>query len=244
MPARESRGPVVAVLQSNYLPWKGYFDIIHDVDLFVFYDDVQFTKNDWRNRNLIKTAAGTQWITVPVGQDIGRRICDVTLPDSRWAEVHWKTLSQNYSRAPHFRQYRELFESVYRGRAWTHLSELNRHLIEAVSRELGIGARFDDSRAHALQGQGSERLLGLLQSVGAKRYVSGPAAREYLDQGAFERAGIEVTYKSYAGYPEYPQLHPPFEHRVSVVDVLFNLGPAAPGAIWGWRETQPAGPTP
>jgi hypothetical protein len=236
MTASEARGPVVAVLQSNYLPWKGYFDIIHDVDLFVFYDDVQFTKNDWRNRNLIKTHAGTQWITVPVGQDIGRRICDVTLPDPRWAKAHWKTLSQNYSRAPHFQRYREFFESVYLQRAWTHLSELNRHLIEGICRELGIGARFDDSRAYALEGQASDRLLQLLQRVGAKTYVSGPAARDYLDEAAFQRAGIDVVYKSYANYPDYPQMHPPFEHRVSIVDMLFNLGPVAPEYIWGVRD--------
>ena len=219
--------PVVAVLQSNYLPWKGYFDIIHDVDLFVFYDDVQFTKNDWRNRNRIKTPAGTQWITVPVGQDIRRRICDVTLPDARWAQAHWKTLSQNYSRAPHFERYREFFESVYLGRAWTTLSELNRHLIEGISRDLGIQARFDDSRAHCLEGNASERLLELLRRVGARTYVSGPSARDYLDAAAFTRAGIDVVYKSYEGYPEYPQLHGPFEHAVSVIDLLCQTGPDA-----------------
>ena len=226
----------VAVLQSNYLPWKGYFDIIHDVDLFIFYDDVQFTKNDWRNRNRIKTPAGAAWITVPVGQDIGRRVCDVTLPDPRWAKTHWKTLSQNYSRARHFARYRKFFESVYLGRTWSTLSELNRHLIEAISRELGIGARFEDSRSYALEGQASDRLLQLLDAVGTKSYVSGPAARDYLDEEAFGRAGIRVAYKSYEGYPEYPQLHPPFDHRVSIVDLLFNLGPEAPHYIWGWRQ--------
>jgi len=233
---------VVAVLQSNYLPWKGYFDIIHDVDLFIFYDDVQFTKNDWRNRNLIKTPGGTAWITVPVGQDIRRRICEVAITDARWAKVHWKTLSQNYSRAPHFARYRDFFESVYLGRAWNNLSELNRHLIEAISRELGITARFEDSRAYSLEGQASERLLQLLARVGAKTYVSGPSARGYIDAAAFRRAGIDVAYKSYEGYPPYPQLHPPFEHRVSIVDMLFNLGGSAPDYIWGWRERVSATP--
>lgn len=224
------------MLQSNYIPWKGYFDIVNDVDLFVFYDDVQFTKNDWRNRNLIKTPAGAQWLTIPVGQDIRRRICDVTLADPSWAGVHWKTLAQNYARAPHFARYRDLFESIYLGRTWVTLSELNRHLIEQVSRELGIGARFDDSRAYGPQGEGSARLLHLLRSLGAKTYVSGPSARGYIDAGAFQRAGIEIVYKSYEGYPAYPQLHPPFEHRVSVVDMLFNLGAEAPRYIWGWRS--------
>lgn len=226
----------VAVLQSNYIPWKGYFDIIRDADLFVFYDDVQFTKNDWRNRNRIKTPKGTEWLTVPVGQDIGRRICDVTIPDPRWARVHWKTLSQNYARAPHFAHYRELLEPVYLGREWKYLSELNRHLIEAIARELGIATAFADSRDYELHGAASERLLELLVKTGTKRYVSGPSARDYIDAAAFAAAGIEVAYKSYDGYPEYPQLHPPFEHRVSIVDVLFNCGPRSPAAIWGWRD--------
>ena len=228
-------GKTVAVLQSNYLPWKGYFDIINDVDLFIFYDDVQFTKNDWRNRNLIKTPSGAAWITVPVGQDIRRKICEVTIPDTRWAKAHWKTLSQNYARAPHLGRYRALFESAYLGRTWTFLSELNRHLIESIAGELGIGARFADSRDYDLQGGGSERLLQLLQKAGTRTYVSGPSARNYLDEAAFAGAGIEVAYKSYEGYPEYPQLFPPFDHRVSIVDLLFNAGPEAPRYIWGWR---------
>jgi hypothetical protein len=232
-------GPTVAVLQSNYIPWKGYFDIIRDVDLFVFYDDVQFTKNDWRNRNRIKTPAGTAWLTVPVGQDIGRRICDVQIPDVRWAKVHWKTLSQNYARAPHFRDHRELFEEVYLGREWKSLSELNRYLIERISAALGIAARFADSRDYALEGQASERLLLLLRKTGASTYVSGPSARDYLDEAAFREAGVKVVYKSYEGYPEHPQLHPPFEHRVSIVDLMFNTGARAPEYIWGWRDAQP-----
>lgn len=226
----------MAVLQSNYLPWKGYFDIIHDVDLFVFYDDVQFTKNDWRNRNRIKTPAGTQWLTVPVGDHIHRRICDVTLPDGRWAKAHWKTLAQNYSRAPHFARYREFFEEAYLGREWTHLSALNRHFVEGISRLLGIETRFADSREHAPRGERAARLLDLLKAVGATRYVSGPSARAYLDPEAFAREGIEVVFKSYAGYPEYPQRFPPFDPAVSIVDLLFNAGPGAPALIWGWRE--------
>jgi len=238
---RAGVGPTVAVLQSNYLPWKGYFDIIADVDLFIFYDDVQFTKNDWRNRNLVKTRSGTSWITVPVGPAIHRRICDVTIPDGRWAKAHWKTLSQSYARAQHFAHYREFFESVYLGRTWKFLSELNQHLITAIARDfLGVAARFEDSRSYALEGQASERLLTLLQSAGARTYVSGPSARGYLDETAFRRAGIEVAYKSYEGYPQYPQLHPPFDHRVSIVDMLFNLGPQTPHYIWGWRAGQGA----
>src|SRR5579864_7157911 len=102
-----------AVLQSNYIPWKGYFDIIHDVDVFVFYDDVQYTKNDWRNRNRIKTAGGVQWLTVPTGSDINRRICDVSLPDPNWTRKHWRTLHQAYSHAPHFHRYESFLSEIY-----------------------------------------------------------------------------------------------------------------------------------
>ncbi len=228
-------GKTVAVLQSNYIPWRGYFDIIHDVELFIFYDDVQFTKNDWRNRNRIKTPQGTAWITVPVGQDIGRRICDVAIPDDRWQKAHWKTLSQNYARAPHLARYKAFFEDAYLGRRWESLSALNRHLVEGISAQLGIATRFADSRDYALEGQASERLLGLLRQAGAKTYVSGPSGRDYIDAAAYAAAGIEVAWKSYEGYPEYPQVHPPFEARVSIVDLLFNAGPDAPGLIWGWR---------
>ena len=108
----------VAVLQSNYLPWKGYFDIIHDVDLFIFYDDVQYTKNDWRNRNRIKTPAGPTWLTVPTGTDLHRLICEVRLPDPGWQLKHWKSLRQNYSRTPCFEKYEGFFARVYAEARW------------------------------------------------------------------------------------------------------------------------------
>jgi hypothetical protein len=227
----------VAVVQSNYLPWKGYFDLIHDVDLFVFYDDVQFTKNDWRNRNRVKTASGVRWLTVPVGAHIHRMICEVEIHGHAWQTRHWQTLSQSYSKAPCFGRYRPFFEEVYLGRTWDNLSHLNQYLVTAIARDLlGVQAEFADSRAYAPAGQGSERLLGLLTKLGTRTYVSGPSARAYLDEAAFARAGVEVRYKSYEGYPEYPQLHPPFEHRVSILDTLFHLGPEAPRYIWDWRK--------
>ncbi|MCS6774934.1 MAG: WbqC family protein [Chloroherpetonaceae bacterium] len=228
----------VAVLQSNYLPWKGYFDIIHDVELFVFYDDVQYTRNDWRNRNRIKTPSGPLWLTVPVGTALDRRICDVTLPpDPRWAEKHWKTLRQYYGKAPYFALYADLLRHVYLECAWATLSELNQYLIRTISRDLlGISTNFADSREYALTGRRQERLLQLLQAVGATEYLSGPAARSYIDPEAFAQAGIHLRYKDYAGYPEYPQFHPPFDHHVTILDLLFHTGPQAPYYIWGWRE--------
>lgn len=227
----------VAVIQSNYIPWKGYFDVIHDVDLFIFYDDVQFTKNDWRNRNRIKTANGVAWLTIPVGARLDRLICDVELSDPTWQQKHWRSISQAYARAPHFRRYSGFFESVYLGRRWSRLSDLNAFVVTSIAREfLGIRTEFRDSREFGAQGSRLDRLIDLLGKAGAQAYVSGPAARDYIEDSAFAAAGIELIWKSYDGYPEYPQLHPPFEHAVSIIDLLFNVGPEAPDYIWGWRN--------
>lgn len=232
-----ARAPLrVAVLQSNYLPWKGYFDIIHDVDLFVFYDDVQFTKNDWRNRNKIKSAQGTAWLTVPVGDSNSRNIDEVRIPDASWQRKHWQTLLQTYGKAPHFARYRQYLEWVYLGQRWESLSELNQSLIRHIAHEfLGCTTRFARSSDFGSEGAKQERLLALLQRTGASWYLSGPAAKSYIEPERFEQAGIELAWKDYRGYPEYSQRFPPFEHGVMVLDLLFHCGPDAPHYIWGWR---------
>jgi hypothetical protein len=227
----------VAIIQSNYIPWKGYFDIIHDVDLFVFLDDVQYTKNDWRNRNLIKTPQGSQWLTVPVRKNRGRLIHEVRIINERWSKVHWKSIKQNYSKTPYFKKYEDFFEYVYVDLTWTSLSDLNQYLIKKVSRDfLSIKTIFEDSRKYNAQGEKLERLLDLLTKLRTDYYVTGPAARDYIVDERIEELGIELHYKDYSGYPEYPQLFPPFEHAVSILDLLFNCGPDAPFFIWGWRE--------
>lgn len=227
----------VVVLQSNYIPWKGYFDLIHDADVFIYYDDVQFTKNDWRNRNKIKTSQGTEWISVPVGADSDRLICEVEIKDASWQAKHWKTIQQNYGRCPHVSRYLAFFEDAYLGRKWNNLSELNQYLIRSISLDLlGISTEFRDSREFHASGQKLDRLLELLTQAGADRYVSGPAAKDYIDPSRFAEAGIELVWKDYSGYPEYPQRYPPFEHGVSILDLLYNVGPDAPWYIWGWRN--------
>lgn len=227
----------VAVLQSNYLPWKGYFDIIHDVDLFVFYDDVQYTKNDWRNRNKIKTANGPLWLTVPVGQSLNRLTCEVTIDDTRWAEKHFRTLCQYYGKAPYFARYLSFLEGVYLGQRWTTLVELNHYLIKTIAREfLGITTTFADSRDYPAQGSKLDRLLDLLRHFNTQYYLSGPAARGYIIPEKFANAGIELVFKDYSDYPEYPQFHPPFDHAVTILDLLFHAGPDAPRYIWECRE--------
>ena len=230
----------VVINQSNYLPWKGYFDLIHDADLFIFHDDLQYTKNDWRNRNKLKTAAGASWFTIPVGADEHRLICEVRLPaDDDWAQRHWRRLEENYRHAPFFARYAPFFRSVYLERRWATLSELNQYLIEAIAREfLGITTRFADSRTYALKEKKQERVLELLRATGATSYISGPAAKSYLEESRFTAAGLKLVWKDYTGYPEYPQRHPPFEPAVSIIDLLFNTGPEAPHYIWGWRESR------
>ena len=206
----------VAILQSNYLPWKGYFDIIHSADLFIFYDDIQFTKNDWRNRNKIKAQTGPAWLTIPVGGDLSRLINQVTFRDQRWAKKHWKNIQQYYSRAPFFKLYQDFLEDVYLNRPWSRLSELNQYLIRHIAHDfLEIKTEFRDSTEFETQGKKQDRLMDLLKQAGANSYISGPSAKNYIDEKKFEKAGIELSYITYDGYPEYPQFFPPFSHQVA-----------------------------
>ncbi|HVZ22475.1 MAG TPA: WbqC family protein [Vicinamibacterales bacterium] len=229
-----------AVLQSNYIPWRGYFDLIHDADVFVFYDDVQYTVNDWRNRNRVKTANGVVWLTIPVGNQNDRRICDVQLRDDTWARKHWMTIEQSYRKAPYFSYYERFLRDIYAS-AWTSLSELNQTVIRSIARDLlGITTEFRDSREFVLHQSKSDRLLSLLRQIGATRYISGPAARAYLDVAGYERAGIEVEWKDYGTYPPYPQLHGEFVGGVSIVDTLMCCGDRTPEYVWGYREASEA----
>jgi hypothetical protein len=214
------------VLQSNYLPWRGYFDLINSADVFVYYDEVQYTKNDWRNRNRICSKNGVHWLTIPIGRDaVKKKVSEVQLPDAAWQQTHFRTLSYSYRQARHFQQVEPLLTDFYKARTWDRLSELNRHCIESITRLLGISTTFRDSKDYLLEGDRIQKLIGLLQQVGATEYLTGPSARAYLagHEDAFGRAGIGLVFKSYDGYREYPQLHSPFEPSVSIVDLLANV---------------------
>jgi hypothetical protein len=215
----------IAILQSNYIPWKGYFDMIAAVDEFVLYDDVQFTKNDWRNRNKIKTPKGVEWISIPVGQNIGRNIRSVTLPNNSWQIKHWKTLETNYHRAPFFQEVAELLEPLYINHSYAGLSELNRIFIETICRYLNIQTKISNSWDYNLIEGRVDRLADMCVQSGSTSYFSGPAAKNYLDESIFAVRGISVSWFDYSGYPEYPQLWGAFEHGVSILDLLFNCGP-------------------
>lgn len=231
----------VAAIQSNYLPWKGYFDIIHTVDLFVFYDDVQYTKHAWRNRNRIKTENGVKWLTIPCGASERRLVREVALPGGDWQEKHYRIIEGAYRKAPYWERYKEAFRSVYMDRQWMNLSELNQYLIALISREmLGIKTSFADSGDYSLTGSGQSRLLQLIKKIGADEYLSGPAAKAYIDEEEFARQGVKVLWMNYDWYFLYPQLHGGFDHNVSIIDLLFNVGPEAPRYIWGMREDMAA----
>lgn len=218
----------VAILQSNYIPWKGYFDLIAAVDEFIIYDEMQFTKNDWRNRNKIKTPQGVQWLTIPVGQNISRQIAEVKLKDPLWQVKHWKTLESNYHRAQYFEEITEILKPLYLQKQHTYLSVLNKELIKVICLYLGIKTKISDSKDYRLIAGKSVRLVDLCLQAKATEYISGPAARDYIEEDLFLSQNIQLTWFDYTGYPQYPQLWGEFIHQVSILDLLFNCGRSAP----------------
>jgi hypothetical protein len=216
----------IAIVQSNYIPWKGYFDLIASVDEFILYDDMQYTRRDWRNRNQIKTPQGMQWLTVPVKVKgkYHQIIRETEIDGTDWAVTHWKTLTQNYKRAKCFAEVAEVFEPLYLGAVYTHLSVLNRRLIEAVCGYLGIQTRISNSWDYSATEGKTERLASLCAQSGGTEYVSGPSAKDYIEEHVFRDLGIGLSWFEYSGYPEYPQLWGPFTHTVSILDLLFNCG--------------------
>jgi hypothetical protein len=220
----------VAILQSNYIPWKGYFDLINLVDEFVLFDDMQYTRRDWRNRNLIKTRSGPHWLTIPVAVkgNYFQKIKDTQVSDAGWARRHWESILHNYSKATHFSRYRELFEHLYLGPQENFLSRINYIFLTAICKILGISTRISWSEEYTLVEGKTERLVGICKQAGATTYISGPSARDYIDETLFNNENISLEYTDYSSYPEYRQLFPPFEHGVSVIDLIFNEGPDAP----------------
>jgi hypothetical protein len=216
----------VAILQSNYIPWKGYFDLIAAVDEFILYDDMQYTRRDWRNRNQIKTPQSVQWLTIPV-QVKGKyyqSIRETEIDGTVWAKDHWKTLSQNYRRAPFFSEIAAWLEPLYLAEPQAHLSQSNRRFIEAVCSYLEIKTIISNSWDYPLSEGKSERLADLCAAAGGNEYISGPAAKSYIDESVFRERGIRLSWFDYEGYPEYPQLWGDFTHGVSILDLLFNCG--------------------
>lgn len=220
----------VAISQSNYIPWKGYFDLINLADEFILLDSVQYTKNDWRNRNQIKSPSGLLWLTIPVHTPNRQSmlIQDVSVSHSKWIRKHWNSIAQNYAKTLYFKDYKTFFEEMYFSISTEQLSAINHHFIVAICDLLNIKTKLSWSTEYQTSSDRNQRLIDICQQLGATHYLSGPAAKSYLDEALFNQAGIQVCYMNYSGYREYPQFHPPFEHGVSILDLILNTGPDAP----------------
>jgi len=226
-----------AVVQPSYIPWRGYFDLIRKSDVFVFYDDVQYDKSGWRNRNRVKTRNGPIWLTIPVAAK-GNTTSGTPIHQMRisgtgeWSRKHWQTIQQSYGKAPHFPSCGPLLKPFYDTPAEL-LVEVTIPLTVAIARLLGIrDTRFIRSSELGISGSKTDRLVAVLQSVGATHYLSGPSARSYIEPEQFEAAGIGLEFVEYR-YPSYPQLYPPYEEKISILDTLFMLGPEGGELIWG-----------
>jgi hypothetical protein len=224
---------IVAVHQPQYLPWLGYFDKMVKADVFCYLDNVQYKKNEWQNRNRIKTAGGWQWLTVPVTyrfpQKINRVGIDRTTP---WPKKHLQAMTTSYRRAPFYDEYMRLFEAVLK-EDWGYLSALNVALAEALRRALGIGTKtVIASELTALREDPTDRLIDICRCFGADTYLAGQGGADYMDVSRFNDSGIRVKFQAFA-HPVYPQLYGDFVSHLSVIDLLFNRGPESLPVIRG-----------
>lgn len=225
--AREKR---IAIVQSAYIPWRGFFDMIGRCEEYVIFDQVQFVKRHWHNRNCIKTASGIQWLTIPVlsKSRYEQPIDEVEIAEP-WAEKHWRGIELAYRRSPHFEAtsafLRPLYEEAAKERR---LTDVNSLFLKALSKRLGLKTQISSDTQYPATGAKTERLLSICLAAEATHYLSGPSAKSYLQEDLFALHNIAVEWMDYSGYPEYPQLHEPFEPFVSVIDLLFNAGEEAP----------------
>ena len=221
----------IGLIQSSFIPWRGYFDFIASVDLFVFHDDLQYTKGDWRNRNRIKTTQGCIWLTVPVSyQKTSQLICDTPINNStNWRKSHLNQWRAQYTKAAFFGDIIELLGDMGDGVDLT-ISQMNIRLVRSICAYLDIHTPMMLSSELNIEGARTERLIKLLRAVGGTTYLSGPSADDYLEKDRFREAGICLEYKSY-DYEPYPQLWGAFEGGVTVLDLIANCGPQSKDLI-------------
>ncbi len=227
----------VAILQSNYIPWKGYFDLINIVDEFILYDDMQYTRRDWRNRNKIKTPQGLQWLTirVEIKGKFFQKINETKVSEKDWAKKHWQSILRNYSKSKYFKDYKDIFEEMYLNCEEEYLSQINYKFITTINEILEIKTKLRWSNEFKLVDGQTEKLLGICKDCNAEIYISGPAAKDYFDEELAKKENIKVEWMDYSGYKEYEQLNPPFEHRVSILDLIFNEGTNAKNFMKSFR---------
>ncbi len=223
----------IAIVQSNYIPWKGYFHIINKVDHFVFLDTAQYTCRDWRNRNLIKTPNGEKWLTVPTDGTQSKKINEVIIDNStNWQNDHYQALKHNYSRCKFFKDYIPMLEEIYIKMEWTNLSELNQYLIRKIAKTLNIDTQFHNSNEFILPPGKNEKIISIIHKIGGIHYVSGPSAKNYINPELFEINSIKVEFMDYSNYLQYPQPWNEFVHGVTILDLLFCTGSQAAKYIW------------
>lgn len=214
----------IAISQSNYIPWKGYFDLINKVDEFILYDDAQYTRRDWRNRNKIKTSNGTQWLTIPV--DVKgkyfQKINETKISDKGWTVNHWQQIKQNYAKAKNFKKYKDIFEELYLNCKEEYLSEINHKFIIAINQILEIKTKIRFSSEFEIYGDQTEKLINICKQCNTTVYISGPAAKTYFDEQLAKKENIQIKWMNYDNYKEYEQLYPPFEHGVTILDLILN----------------------
>lgn len=224
---------IVAVHQPQYLPWLGYFDKILRADFFCYLDNVQFKKNEWQNRNRIKTAVGWQWLTVPVKFSFGQKINEVPINSTtNWARKHLQALRSNYNRAPFYQSYIGMFEQIY-DMEWKSINDLNIHLVEMFRQKIGLGHKpVGRASEMSLREEPNDRLVDICKFLGADTYLAGAGGENYMDLDRFERQGIRVIFQRF-DHPVYPQVFGEFQSHMSIVDLLFNCGPDSLAVIAG-----------
>jgi len=221
----------VVILQSNYIPWKGYLDLMNAADTFVLFDEVQFTRRNWRNRNKVIVSGAAKWLTIPVDSkgkyDI--RVDEVRISDPTWADKHWQTIRHAYGKAPFWAEYGPALQELYtQAEALEMLSEVNRLFLGALAGWFGIETKLAEcTEVPRVSPDPSERLIEICKGFGAADYLSGPAAKTYIETKRFADEGIALHYADYSGYPEYPQNSQEFTHGVSAIDLLMQVGPSA-----------------
>ncbi len=219
----------VAISQSNYIPWKGYFDLIKRVDEFVIYDEMQYTKNDWRNRNQIKYEGGLKWLTIPV-KTTGRfkqKINETFALDNQWRQSHWDSIKQSYRKAPFFKNYEPLFKELYLGSSEQNLSQINIRFLKEILSLLEIDTKISYSKDFKLKEDRIERLIHICHELKADIYLSSSTAKNYVSEESFKGSGIQVEWLYFRDYPKYEQLYGVFTHHVSILDLIFHEGPNA-----------------
>lgn len=213
------------ITQSNYIPWKGYFHSIANVDLFIIYDDMQYTRRDWRNRNKLICSNGPKWLTIPVNikGNYFIKIKDVITSNNNWKKEHLNFILNNYRKAKNFKLLISWVEEIYDKVTSKYLTDINEYFIREINDRLGIKVEIRRSSEFVLEEGKTERLLNICTDLGIDKYYSGPAAKAYIDEGLFNSKNVLVEYLDYSLFESYNQLWSGFEHEVSVLDLMFNV---------------------